>query len=382
MTGLQIALPQAKRDTSSVALLGIGAAQPPLVNQADALLLAQELSGAGERERAWLARVFLRSGVETRGSVLIEEGADVLQQLRTFYRRRDADDHSGPGTGERMAQYARHAPVLAETAARQALASAGIAAQGVTHLITASCTGFFAPGLDAALIERLGLRPDIRRMHVGFMGCHAAFNALAAARDAALADRHAQVLVCCVELCSLHFAYGWSPDKLIANSLFGDAAAAAVLGSAPVDPVSESGGWRLRDTASLFLEASREAMAWQIGDHGFAMTLAAELPALVQARLGEWCEKWLARHGLAIADIQGWAIHPGGPKILTAAADSLGIDHRHLRFSRQVLAHYGNVSSATVLLVLRDMAAADISGPCVALGFGPGLMMEALLLER
>jgi predicted naringenin-chalcone synthase len=335
------------------------------------------LNGMAGDQQGWLKRVFRQSGIESRGSVLARQGDDQFETLRKFYPPSTGPDDRGPTTAARMAVYARQAPDLAHDAAAKALEHSRIRPAQITHLITASCTGFFAPGLDAALIERLGLNRGVRRLHVGFMGCHAAFNALSAARDA-VANPHARVLLCCVELCSLHWAYGADPGKLVANTLFADGAAAAVIGR---DSQADSTPWRLEDFSSFLIPDSSDAMTWNIGDNGFEMTLSAGVPEIIRRHLGPWCQSWLARHDLKISDIAGWAVHPGGPKILSAVNDALQLHPGDLRFSQAVLARHGNMSSATVLFILQQMAA-EISGPCVAIGLGPGLMAEGMLLKR
>jgi predicted naringenin-chalcone synthase len=367
-----------KRQTIA-AILGIGTSRPPAIRQEELHQLAIEIAGPTAEQEAWLSRVFLRSGIEERGSVLVRDGECKLDALRMFFPRPLTPRDRGPTTAARMARYAIEAPPLAADAAARALADSQTAPQSITHLITASCTGFFAPGLDAALIAQLRLSPDIRRLHVGFMGCHAAFNALAAARDAVLADAGARVLVCSVELCSLHMAYGWDPGKLVANALFADGAAAVVIGR---PPAKDSGAWRLRDTSSCLLPESLDAMAWHIGDHGFEMTLLQSVPGLIRKHLRQWCQAWLARHDLQLSDITGWAIHPGGPRVLSAVADALDLPPEALRHSRHVLAHHGNMSSATILFILQQMAGEFSGGPCVAIGLGPGLMAEGMLFDR
>ena len=367
------------------AILGLGTASPPSVPQETCAALAASLTQPSVEQRAWLQRVFLHSGIRARGTVLAAADTPALEALCAFYPPPGAADDRGPTTAARMARYQAEAPPLAARAATQALADAGTAADAITHLVTASCTGFFAPGLDAALVERLGLPRRVQRLHVGFMGCHAAFNALAAARDAVRAAPAARVLVCCVELCSLHFAYGWDPGRMVANALFADGAAAAVLGAAPPRAGATStppAAWRLRDAASYLIPGCPDAMTWRIGDHGFVMTLAAEVPGLVRRHLRGWCDAWLAHHGLGVRDVAGWAIHPGGPRVLAAAASALSLRDDDVRFSREVLAAHGNMSSATVLFILQAMAEAQSPGPCVAIGLGPGLMIEGLLLER
>jgi predicted naringenin-chalcone synthase len=377
MSRLAIATVERAMKETHAAILGIGTASPPTIPQEQTLQLAIELARPGSEQQAWLSRVFLRSGIEER-SVVLAGGENPLDSLRRFYPRAAGAEDRGPTTAVRMARYAVEAPPLAAAAASRALIDSKTEPAAITHLITASCTGFFAPGLDACLIGQLRLLPNVHRLHVGFMGCHAAFNALAAARDAVLADPAAKVLVCCVELCSLHMAYGWEPDKLVANALFADGAAAVVVGKATAGP---SNGWRLRDTSSFLLPDSLGAMTWRIGDHGFEMTLSQAVPTLVRRHLRGWCQTWLARHDLQLTDIAGWAIHPGGPKILSAVAHALDLPPQALRHSRRVLAHHGNMSSATVLFILEQMAEEIPAGPCVAIGLGPGLMAEGMLLR-
>jgi predicted naringenin-chalcone synthase len=181
-----------------------------------------------------------------------------------------------------------------------------------------------------------------------------------------------------VELCSLHLAYGADPGKLVANSLFADGSASVIVGQGAEGGY---GAWQLRDFSSCLLPDSRDAMTWSIGDHGFEMTLSAGVPEIIRRQLSPWCQSWLLRQGLEISDIRGWAIHPGGPKILTAVAAALQLDPNELRFSRDILARYGNMSSATVLFILHQMAA-ELSGPVVGIGLGPGLMAEGMLLNQ
>jgi predicted naringenin-chalcone synthase len=207
------------------------------------------------------------------------------------------------------------------------------------------------------------------------MGCHGALNGLRAASALARSAPDARVLLCCVELCSLHFCYGWNPQRVVANALFADGAAAAIL--APAD--NDNAGLRLRDTASLLTPDSADAMTWRIGDHGFEMGLTLEVPKRIRTSLKEWLKPWLASRGLRVDDVAHWAIHPGGPEIIQAALDSLGLPATAGHHSRAVLSEHGNMSSPTVLFILQGMRAEGINGPIVALGFGPGLMFEAAL---
>jgi predicted naringenin-chalcone synthase len=278
-----------------------------------------------------------------------------------------------------MQRYEADAAGLACRAASAALHQAGVPPDAVTHLVSVSCSGFSAPGFDIELITRLPLPPGTSRTHVGFMGCHGAMNALRVAKAFAEADRRACVLVCALELCSLHHQYGWEdPETIVANALFADGAAAAVCRQADTSPGDAP--WNLVDQASIVIDQTRDLMSWRIGDHGFAMTLSPRVPDVIRRHLRPWLAAWLRQHGLAVEDIGSWAVHPGGPRILQACAESLPLAPPQLAVSRDVLAAFGNMSSPTVLFILERLQAQQASRPCVMLGFGPGLAIEAALL--
>jgi predicted naringenin-chalcone synthase len=272
-----------------------------------------------------------------------------------------------------MAAYASEAPEIAAPACAEALDEARWTAASVTHLVTASCTGFEAPGVDLALLERLGMSRTVRRTHIGFMGCHAAINALRIAD--ALARCGERVLLCCVELCSLHLRYRPTADQVVANALFADGAAAAVVGPA------DRGLARIRATASAVFPGTRDAMSWRVGDFGFEMRLDQSVPDHIRAQARPWIDEWLTGHGLRTTDIASWCIHPGGPRVLTAVEEALGIGHGATLASRDVLARHGNMSSATALFILREQLSPGWRGPGLMISFGPGLSAEAALLD-
>jgi predicted naringenin-chalcone synthase len=275
-----------------------------------------------------------------------------------------------------MRTYSDAATALAANAARAALDEAGACGQQVTHLVTASCTGFQAPGVDLGLCESLDLPTDVGRTHIGFMGCHAALNALRTANAFSTADPDAVVLVCCVELCSLHFQYSDQSQHAVSNALFADGAAAVVASARPDSP------WgTFRAAASTRLPNTADLMSWSIGDNGFEMTLSPRVPAIVRRDLRPWLAEWLHSLQLSVGDIDAWAVHPGGPRILDACEESLKLSPAALRPSRDILANYGNMSSPTVLFVLDDIRRRCRGNWCVMLAFGPGLVMEAILIE-
>ncbi len=357
---------------------GLGTAQPQRsIKQEAAAEIARSFLADGDQNARGLAALFRRTRVRSRGSVLLEpsQGNGPRQ---SFYRPSTGPDDLGPATAERMERYAEAAVPLAEAAAVGAMESAGAAPGEVTHLVTVSCTGFFAPGVDIALVKRLGMRPTASRLHIGFMGCHGALNGLQACRAIVEADRSAVVLLAAVELCSLHYQYGNHPQKLVANALFADGAAALV-------GRSHDGGngalWRVTATGSYILPDADDGMTWRIRDHGFEMTLSPRVPELIAGHLRTWIEPWLAEAGYALDQIGSWAIHPGGPRILTSVAEALELPPEATETSAEVLADHGNMSSPTVLFVIDRLQRKNAPRPCVAIGFGPGLVAEAALLD-
>jgi len=344
----------------------IGTALPRLsLPQETSAAWAEEVSPANGRTRL-IPALFKRTGVRRRFSVVLED--EPLRQ-DFFAPARDAAD-GGPTTRARMERYVREARPLALAAARGALG----AARDVTHLVTVSCSGFDAPGFDVALIRDLGLDPGTSRTHVGFMGCHGALNGLRVARAYADADARARVLLCAVELCTLHYAYDADPGRIVANALFADGAAAALLSAG-------DGPWRHAASGSTLVPGTEDLMTWSIGDHGFAMRLSPEIPDVIRSRLRPWLDGWLAEHGRSIGTVASWAIHPGGPRLLAAVASALGLGADRLADSQAVLERCGNMSSPTLLFILDRLRRRGAPLPCVALGFGPGLTVEAALFD-
>jgi predicted naringenin-chalcone synthase len=350
---------------SDPALLSIATATPPFrMDRANWLDLAARLAPEGV-DRAVLARLAERSAIDARACAAFVDGEDA------FYRAGET-----PGTAARMELWARAARAIALEAARAALARAAVEPSEISLVVTASCTGFDAPGIDAHLIESLGLRRDCRRLNVGFMGCHAAVNALAAARDAVRADPAVKALVCCAEISSAHLHDSTRVDRLVANALFADGAAAAVVAA------HEGAAMRLAGSHTVRIDGTRDEMRWTIGDHGFEMTLGARVPEILEREVGPWVREALGRHRLRIDDVGAWAIHPGGPRVIDAVLASLGLPLDAGDASREVLREHGNMSSATLLFILERMLTRRAPGPWVALAFGPGLVGEMLVVRR
>ena len=214
----------AGREEAGARILGVGTATPKFrVNCLASANFASKTSCVDAKQSRKVEVLYRRSGIEQRGSVLLEE-APGEEVVNDFYPPATMLDDRGPTTKSRNDRYATEAPVLAKDASLGALLSSGLSPDEVTHLVTVSCTGFNAPGIDIALIDQLLLPATTERIQVGFMGCHGAINGLRAARGLLAADPDANVLVCCIELCSLHYQYGWDADRLVSNALFADGA--------------------------------------------------------------------------------------------------------------------------------------------------------------
>lgn len=357
---------------TDAAILGLGLARPTgRLTAAAAARHAAARCGPDPTVRQRVLKLAERAGIHRRASVIADE-------LESFHPPGD----DGAGTAARMAAYERHAPPLAHTAASRALRAAGTPAAACTHLVLVSCTGFASPGVDHAIMRSLGLDPGIQRTAVGFMGCHGMLNGLRVASHTARSEPEARVLVVAVELCSLHFAYGPHPQRIVANTLFADGAAATVVGRPGGGERRRSLPLGIRDHGSHVIADTSGEMSWRIGDDGFLMTLEPSVPQTIRRHLGPWMDGWLAARGLRRADLGGWIVHPGGPRILTAVEDALDLDAEALACSRHVLSRCGNMSSPTVFFALRRMLRrTPRRGPILMLGLGPGLSIEAALLD-
>jgi len=354
---------------------GLGTALPKhSIAQDDTVELARSFVYGNDDNVDALPLLFRLTKVRRRSSVLLE-APNGKPYRQSFYPAAMAREDRGPSTEQRMQRFAEEAPALALDAAERALADAGILPQEITHLVTVSCTGFYSPGVDVGLISQLGLPLNVGRLNVGFMGCHGSLNGMRAVKAFAESDPSARVLMCAVELCSLHYFYGWDSEKVVANALFADGAAALVAQAS-----HDSGDhWNLADCSSLLVPDSEDAMTWIVGDHGFEMTLSPRVPHLINERVLPWMNQWLAKHDLKVDDIASWAIHPGGPRIIQSVANALDLSKSATEVSNHILGDFGNMSSATILFVIQRLQELQASRPCVALAFGPGLIAEAAL---
>ena len=362
----------------SFEIIGVGTAVPDgQVTQEDAARLAVAASGEHFNWAATLPTLYGHTQIRTRHSVLISSSSNGRPATQSFFPMAKNAGDRGPTTAARIERYEANAANLAARAVEAAIENASCSAQDISHLVTVSCSGFSAPGVDILLIERLGLPRDVSRTHVGFMGCHGALNGLRVASALSAARPGSKVLVSCVEICSIHHQYTTDFQQIVANALFSDGAAAVVGARA----VSEERPWQIVDQRSYVLPDTEDLMSWRIGDHGFQMTLSMQVPTIIRDNLRPWLGSWLREHELEVADIRGWAIHPGGPMILSACEEALQLGPAQVWASHEVLAEFGNMSSPTVLFILQRLRSAGESLPCVMLAFGPGLVIEAALIR-
>jgi predicted naringenin-chalcone synthase len=368
-------------------ILGLGTALPKFTISQTAMAtfaatcVAPELTGS-KNPSGLIQALYRRAGVQSRHSVLLESSSDDEATAERFFEFVNGPEDRGPGTAERMNRFEIEAPKIALQATAKAIQEAGISPAEITHLITVSCSGFSAPGVDLYLIENLGLSRNVSRTHVGFMGCHAALNGLRVAHSFAAANPDAIIAICAVELCTLHHQYGWDPQQIVANSLFADGAA-TVIGRANTGGAgsSQSLPGQLVDSYSFVIPETSDLMTWRVGNNGFEMTLSPEVPGVITRTLPGALNEFLGRNGLTISDIQSWAIHPGGPRILAATAEAAGLCDEQIDASISVFQRCGNMSSPTVLFILDELRKRNSALPCVMLGFGPGLNVEIALLR-
>lgn len=333
-----------------------------------------------ERTRRIIRILYRQSGIEKRHSVVTNfdgegEGG--------FFRTGPDGNRQGPGTAARNDIFARESRRLSVDLARKVLENTpGVGPEDVTHVVTVSCTGFYNPGPDFYILRDLGIPLSAQRYHLGFMGCYAAFPALRMAAQFCEANPDALVLVMCLELCSLHLQLKPDEDYLLANSLFADGAGAAIVSAR--EPAPGRNAYRIGDFHSALVTSGEQDMAWRIGDHGFDIALSSYVPKIIGANVRDFIEPSLARSGLALGDVETWAVHPGGKAIIDQVQANLGLRPDQVRTSRDVLRDYGNMSSATILFVLRDIlgrSSGGAGGNVCAMAFGPGLTVEMALLE-
>jgi len=334
---------------------------------------------SGETTQRIIHRIYSKSGIKKRHTVINDFNKNGAPR---FFFEKDGS-LSQPSTGTRNDLYAEQAKTLFVDTARKTInQNKTVSNDDITHVITVSCTGFFAPEPGFEIIKALGLSYSTQRFHLGFMGCFAAFPAMKMAKSFVQSNPDANVLVVCLELCTLHLQDSEVIDNLISGSVFADGAAGMIINNQK----PSSGGFALTQFSTAIAEESEQDMAWTIGDTGFDMVLSTYVPEIIESNLATSIQPLFDDFQLSAEDITHWAIHPGGRAILDKIEQSFSLSNEQLQSPRKILAEYGNMSSATILFVLADLLdrpAADGNEESVlAMAFGPGLTIESGLLTK
>lgn len=330
---------------------------------------AFELNEVDARKLAFLYR---QSDIHQRYSVLPD--FSLPQNEWTFIK-----DRTNRSLNCRMELFEKHAANLSVKSILDCI-DGFIEAKQITHLITVSCTGMSAPGLDLQVAERLRLSPNVFRTSVNFMGCYAAIHALKIAKMICDGEPQANVIVVCTELCTIHFQQTFSQDNAASSLLFSDGSAAVLISN----NVASQNALALKGFYSAIATKGKADMSWQLSNEGFLMKLSAYIPQLIQEDIAGLVESALQHTNTPFEDITHWSVHPGGKKILDVIQQQLALQSDDLSLSRKVLSDYGNMSSATILFVLKEIMETLQDKPAKVFGvaFGPGLTMETFVAER
>jgi predicted naringenin-chalcone synthase len=323
--------------------------------------------------------IYDKSGVSYRYSVLPDYRSDQTDKI--LFDVTATNSGQPPSTKARNDIFVKCSKVLAYNATKRLFANyKKILPQEVTHLITVSCTGFENPNVDQYLLDKLEFSPNIQRFNIGFMGCYAGFQALKMAHQFCLANNSSKVLIICSELCTLHFNNSTTTDTILANAIFADGVAVSLIVANNKLPE----GFETLDFHAKILNVGKRDMSWSIGDYGFNMVLTKEVPNLIEQNIEEFLtEASLKMNNLPPKDQLTWAIHPGGKRILDLIEKRLNLHPKALSYSRTVLRDFGNMSSATIFFVLKEILKENNikNRDVLALGFGPGLGVESAYLR-
>jgi predicted naringenin-chalcone synthase len=356
-------------------IISIGTAVPPYLHkQEDILQFMQQIHALNDSGKRKMQFMYRHSGIHTRYSIVPDYSRPVTEWK--FYPQSE-NLEPFPSLEQRMLWYYKHAAPLSVDAIRACL-KGKLNPQGITHLITVSCTGMSAPGLDLQVMELMDLPMTLSRSSVNFMGCYAAIHALKSADAICNSIPGAKVLIVCTELCSLHFQREPTIDNITSSLLFGDGAAAVLL----TGDDHPGRGLHLSSFYSEVLVKGKKDMTWELSSTGFQMTLSNYIPDLIEEDLAGLVDRALQKNDLQRTSITHWCVHPGGRKILEAIHNSLHFTQGHLDTSYEVLQDYGNMSSPTILFVLqRIMARLDYrrQNKIFGVAFGPGLTMETFI---
>jgi len=337
----------------------------------------QRAYGMDETEGRKLKFMYDQSGIDARYSVLPDYGCTGGRKWEFYPTTEDMEPF--PGIEQRMKLFNNAAPELSIKAIEGCVNGQR---KEVTHLITVSCTGMTAPGLEMQIMEEMGLQSNIQKTSVNFMGCYAAIHALKLADAICNNDRNAKVLIVCTELCTLHFQKKSTLDNITSSLLFGDGAAAVLV----TGDHDKSFGLKIKNFYSEVSRDGKEDMKWELSSTGFLMTLSGKIPDLVEKIFNDVAEHALNKASLKKEEISHWCIHPGGKKILHSVEKAVGLTTDDLKYSYDILREFGNMSSPTILFVLKkifdELYKSREKANILGAAFGPGLTTETFILTN
>lgn len=339
----------------------------------------QNVFAMNEVEKRKLKFLYHQSAINSRYSALPDYSLDAGEWQ--FYPASE-NLEPFPSLEQRMGWFNKTAPALSVSAVEKCI-DEKINKDEITHLITVSCTGMSAPGLDLQVMELMGLPKNIFRTSVNFMGCYAAIHALKLADAFCQNDNDAKVIIVCTELCTLHFQKENTTDNIASSLLFGDGSAAVLV----ANNSSALPGIGIKNFYSEVGFNGKEHMSWQLSSSGFLMQLSGYIPELIEQDFNHLLQNALKNAGVKQEEISHWCIHPGGKRILEAIAKTASISSEDLKFSYRVLSDFGNMSSPTILFVLKEIMQSlqnkkDKKANIFGAAFGPGLTMETFILAN
>ncbi|MEO5685574.1 MAG: type III polyketide synthase [Chitinophagaceae bacterium] len=359
-------------------IISIGTATPAHKHQQEDIMhFMQQVYAMNETDNRKLKFLYHQSGIETRYSVVSDYNRNINEWK--FYPHSE-NLEPFPSLEQRMIWFNKYAPPLSVDAIRNCL-DGHINARDITHLITVSCTGMSAPGLDLQVMDLMDLPKNIYRSSVNFMGCYAAIHAMKMADAICKSETSAKVMIVCTELCTLHFQKEPTADNIASSLLFADGAAAVLITH---DSFARE-GLHIDNFYAEVVPKGKKDMAWELSGTGFLMTLSGYIPELIEEDFALLVNRALQHAKKTKEDITSWCIHPGGKRIVDVIAKTLQLPPFALQSSYDVMKAYGNMSSPTILFVLKQIFEqyksgdkADIFGAA----FGPGLTMETFCLSK
>jgi predicted naringenin-chalcone synthase len=321
--------------------------------------------------RMIVQRLYSNSGIETRQSFLREVYRHLDDGYNLFYDQ-DNDVTKTPTTRERNEVYQIEARKAVQTVAERIVTKNGWNPDEITHVITVSCTGFYSPGPDMDVVNHLGLKRTTAKYHLGFMGCHAVYPAFQLAQQICEANPNAKVIVVSIEMCTLHLKFDTSVDSILSASLFADGAAAALISAEK--PQTEH-FYEMHTLKTISAPVGTKDLLWNVGDTGFDIVLSTEVPKIIGKHIPELIQDLFSEIPITPDEVDVWALHPGGRAIVDEFQKAMNVVPEKITYSREVLRKYGNMSSATILFVMKEWLG-NAKGNVVGVTFGPGLTVE------